>query len=205
MDLKPDMTPPLILASQSTSRAALLRQAGLAFETYPAHVDEETAKRSLQAEKADPNEAALFLAEMKAVKVSAKFPDALVVGADQILTCNQVWFDKAPDLTHAQAHLTALRGKAHILHTGVCVAKAGARIWGENHHATLTMRAFSDAFLDTYLSESGETILSAVGCYQLEGLGAQLFQKIEGDYFTILGLPLLPLLNFLRQHEALPG
>lgn len=197
------MTQSLILASQSSSRAMVLQRAGLQFDTHPAYVDEETAKRSLQAENANPNDAALFLAEMKAVKISAKFPDALVIGADQILTCNDVWFDKPPDLSHVTAHLLALRGKTHILHNGICVAKAGSRIWGEIHNAQLTMRTFSEAFMDDYIKQEGDQLLSSVGAYRLETLGSQLFEHIEGDYFTVLGLPLLPLLNFLRQHGAI--
>lgn len=169
----------------------------------PAGVDEESAKHSLQAEQANPSDAAVFLAEMKATKISGRHPDALVIGADQILTCGDVWFDKAPDLEHLQAHLTALRGKTHRLHSGACVALAGSRIWGHVETADLTMRSFTDDFLTAYLDSERETALQCVGGYRLEGPGAQLFERIQGDYFTILGLPLVALLAFLRQNGAL--
>lgn len=198
-----NQTRPIILASASEARLALLRNAGLSVDAIPAGVDEESAKHSLQAEKADPSDAAVFLAEMKATKISGRHPDALVIGADQILTCGAVWFDKAPDRDHLRAHLTALRGKTHRLHSGACVAVAGSRIWGHVETADLTMRAFTDEFLAAYLDSEGETALQCVGGYRLEGPGAQLFEKIQGDYFTILGLTLTPLLGFLRQNGAL--
>ncbi|MDJ0684167.1 MAG: Maf family protein [Alphaproteobacteria bacterium] len=198
-----NQTRPILLASASAARLALLQNAGLTVDAIPAGIDEDSAKHSLQAEQADPSDAAVFLAEMKATKISGRHPDALVIGADQILTCGDVWFDKAPDMDHLRAHLTALRGKTHRLHSGACVALAGSRIWGHVETADLTMRPFSDDFLTAYLDADGEDAIKSVGGYRLEGSGAQLFDRIEGDYFTILGLPLTPLLGFLRQTGAL--
>jgi len=199
------MSRPLILASASKSRAALLRAAGIAVEIVPAHADEEAVKNALKAEGATAAQCAETLAELKAVQVSQRHDNALVIGADQMLECEGVWFDKPADMAGARNHLVNLRGKTHVLPTAVCVALNGARIW--HHVATprLTVRAYSDAFMADYLKSAGPAVLSSVGAYQLEGLGAQLFSKIEGDFFTILGLPLLPLLAFLREHEVVPA
>lgn len=198
------MSRPLILASASKSRAALLRAAGIAVEIVPAHADEEAVKNALQAEGATAAQCAETLAELKAVQVSQRHDNALVIGADQMLECEGTWFDKPADMAGARNHLVALRGKTHVLPTAVCVALNGARIW--HHVATprLTVRTYSDAFIADYLKSAGTAVLSSVGAYQLEGLGAQLFSKIEGDFFTILGLPLLPLMAFLREHEVVP-
>ncbi len=192
--------PPLVLASTSPTRRRLLENTGLGFEAVSPGVDEEEVKLSLTASGASGAQIAETLAELKANRVSARFPQALVIGADQVLSCNGVLFDKPPDMDHARAQLQALRGKPHELLTAVCVAKAGGRVWHHNAVARLTMRAFSDAFLDDYLQRAGEDVLGSVGVYRLEGLGAQLFSRIDGDFFTILGLPLLPLLGFLREH-----
>jgi septum formation protein len=198
------MSRPLILASASKSRAALLRAAGVAVDIVPAHADEEAVKAALKAEGATAAQCAETLAELKAVQVSQRHDNALVIGADQMLECEGTWFDKPADLAGARDHLIHLRGKTHVLPTAVAVALNGARIW--HHVATprLTVRPYSDAFIDDYLKTAGTAILSSVGAYQLEGLGAQLFSKIEGDFFTILGLPLLQLLAFLREHEVVP-
>ncbi len=142
------------------------------------------------------------LAEAKAVKTSLKRP-GLVIGADSILELNGKLYDKPEDLAAARHQLTALRGRAHRLCSAAVVAKAGAPIWRHVAAATLHMRNYSDAFLDRYIAAEGEALLSSVGCYRLEGLGVQLFDKIEGDYFTILGLPLLPVLDYLRVQSAL--
>lgn len=190
----------LVLASASASRSAMLRQAGLVITQDEAGVDEDLVKRSLQAEGADAAHVALTLADLKAQQVSRRHPDAFVVGADQMLECNGVWFDKPPDLDHARGHLQALRGKTHTLITAAVVVRAGARIWQHVDRAALTMRPFSDRFIDSYLDAAGGDMCSTVGAYRLEGLGAQLFSRVEGDFFTILGLPLLPLLDFLRGH-----
>jgi septum formation protein len=195
-----DLSPRLVLASASTSRADMLRHAGLVLAQEPAGVDEELVKHSLKTEGADAAHVALTLGDLKAQQVSRRHPDAFVIGADQMLECNGIWFDKPPDIDHARGHLQALRGKTHQLITAAVVVRAGARIWQHVDRATLTMRPFSDAFIDDYLEMTGAEVCSTVGAYRLEGLGAQLFSRVEGDFFTILGLPLLPLLDFLRGH-----
>ena len=192
----------LILASASSARKSLLSGAGVVFFVEPAHIDEAELKRSLSAEQVNAEDAAVILAEVKAQKISLKYPGALVLGADQMLDCNNVWFDKPPDKDHLAAQLTALRGKTHSLYSALVLVRDGTRIWHTVSEAKLTMRAFSDAFLASYLDASGPAELESVGGYRLEGAGSQLFSKIEGDYFTILGLPLLPLLDFLR-HQGL--
>ena len=194
----------LILASASASRAAVLRQAGLVLEQIPAGVDEEEVKHSLRAEGADAGHVAATLADLKAQQVSRRYPDAFVVGADQMLECNGVWFDKPPDLDHARAHLVSLRGRTHELITAAVVVRGGARLWQHVDRAQLTMRPFSDDFIDGYLRAAGAEVCGTVGAYRLEGHGAQLFSRVQGDFFTILGLPLLPLLDFLRGHGIVP-
>ena len=194
----------LILASASASRAAVLRQAGLVLEQIPAGVDEEEVKHSLRAEGADAGHVAATLADLKAQQVSRRYPDAFVIGADQMLECNGVWFDKPPDLDHARAHLVSLRGRTHELITAAVVVRGGARIWQHVDRAQLTMRPFSDDFIDGYLRAAGAEVCGTVGAYRLEGHGAQLFSRVQGDFFTILGLPLLPLLDFLRGHGIVP-
>lgn len=195
---------PVILASASSSRQKLLRNAGLKFEADAAHVDEDEIKRALKAEGASAAQTAETLAELKAQRISRRYPGVLVIGADQMLDCNGVWFDKPEDLDHAAAHLAALRGKEHSLLSAVCVVRDGVRLWHHNDVARLTMRSLTDAFIAGYLAEVGKDALSSVGAYQLEGRGIQLFARIDGDFFSILGLPLLPLLDFLRNNGALP-
>lgn len=193
---------PLILASASRYRAQLLSDAGIAAEICPASIDEAALKQSMQSEGMDAADIARGLAEMKALRVSRGRPNALVIGADQVLVCNGVLFSKPPDVAHARAGLQALRGKVHELKTAVCVALDNAVIWHHTERARLRMRDFSDDYLDRYLAEAGDAVLSTVGAYELEGLGVQLFDRVEGDYFGILGLPLLPLLAFLRGHKV---
>lgn len=190
----------IILASASSARAALLRGAGVDFSVEPARVDEDAVKESFKAEGAPASDTATALADLKAAKISARYPDALVIGADQMLDCNGVWFDKPPDKDTLHAQLMALRGKTHHLDAALCVHERGRRIWHVVERAKLTMRDFSDDFLKSYVAEAGDDVLASVGGYRLEGKGAQLFSRIEGDYFTILGLPLLPLLDFFRHH-----
>lgn len=194
---------PLILASGSVSRRSLLENAGVAFEVEAAQVDEDEIKLALRAEGASAAQTAETLAELKAQRVSRRYPGVLVIGADQMLDCNAVWFDKPEDLDHAAGHLNALRGKDHQLLSAVCVMRDGVRLWHHNEVATLTMRNLSDAFIAEYLAAVGEDVLTSVGAYQLEGRGIQLFAQIKGDYFSILGLPLLPLLDFLRGHGVI--
>jgi septum formation protein len=192
--------PALILASGSEIRATLLRRAGLDIAVIPAPVDEDAVKSAFKADGEAPGDCAVALAELKAKRVSTKHPGALVIGADQILELDGIWFDKPQDRDEARDHLTALRGRTHRLITAAVVAQNGSRIWHTLDEARLTMRDFSDGFRETYLDRAGPAVLTSVGAYQAEGLGITLFEKIEGDFFTILGLPLLPLLGFLREH-----
>jgi septum formation protein len=192
----------LILASASKSRANLMRAAGLDFEQVPGHVDEDAIKASLKAEGATAADCALALAEFKAGTVSQRYPEALVIGADQMLECEGAWFDKPKDMAGARNHLVTLRGKTHTLSNSAAVALNGSPIWHHTSVARLTVRPFSDAFLDEYLATVGPAAMSSVGAYQLEGRGAQLFSKVEGDFFTILGLQMLELLAFLREHQV---
>lgn len=191
----------LILASGSAVRAMLLRHAGLAFEVRDSRVDEDAVKKKFAGgdSEGDTDALAARLAEEKALAVSRAEPGAYVIGADQILSCDQKRFDKPRDMDEARSNLKTFRGRTHILHSGVAVVRDGESLWTHNDRAHLTMRSFSDAFLDDYLSRLGEKVRTSVGCYQLEGPGIQLFDRIEGDYFTILGLPLLPLLTELRR------
>ncbi len=194
---------PVILASASPSRAALLAQAGLTVACHPAHIDEEEIKLAMKADGASPGEVADALAALKAERISLKHRNTVVIGADQMLDCEGTWFDKPADKAALRDQLLALRGRTHHLLASVCVTENGTRIWSHRETASLTMRSFSDGFLDAYIEKCGDSVLSSVGGYRLEEVGAQLFQKIDGDYFTILGLPLLPLLAFLRQNGAL--
>lgn len=189
---------PLILASQSQARAALLTGAGLRFDQKPSGVDEEPLKDISITRGDNPGVMAQFLAFSKAEVMSGQNPSALVIGADQVLVCGETCFDKPENLTEARRHLQALRGQTHRLETAVVVVRAGEVLWHFESAPQLTMRPFPDAFLDRYLEEAGEDVLWSVGAYQLEGSGVQLFQEVRGDYFSILGLPLLPLLEFLR-------
>lgn len=194
-------SPRLILASQSSARAAVLAAAGLRFETRPARIDEAAVKASMRASGAGPEDTASTLAGLKAARVREM--DALVIGADQLLVCGEDWFDKPADLDAARAQLRALRGRTHTLVTAVICLRDGQEIWRHVARPSLRMRAFSDAFLNAYLAAEGETILSSVGAYRLEGLGIHLFDQVAGEHAAILGLPLLPLLAFLRQHVLL--
>jgi septum formation protein len=196
-------TPRLILASQSPFRRALLEGVGLRFTAHPAHVDEAAVKRAVQAEHESAEDAALLLAEMKAARVAQREPEALVIGADQILVCEDAWFAKPTDIADARAQLRALRGKTHMLATAVVCHVGEARIWHYVARPRLTMRAFSDAFLEAYLAEEDETVTTTVGGYRLEGPGMQLFDRIDGEHSAIIGLPMLSLLGFLRQHGVL--
>ena len=200
----PSSGPEIVLASASVSRAQLLSNAGVSFTAQAADVDEGSIKNTFRSDGAAALDVAETLAELKAVTISQTRPHALVIGADQILDLDGMWFDKPTDIDHARDHLKTLRGRTHHLATAVAVVRDGTRIWHMRDCPMLTMRPFSDAFLDRYLSAAGDAILSSVGAYHLEGSGAQLFSCIEGDFFSILGLPLLPLLACLREHGAVP-
>lgn len=194
---------PVTLASKSTARAALLTGAGVHFAIRGSGVDEAAMKGGLLADGATPREVADALAELKAVRVSQRTP-GLVIGADQTLDLDGALIDKAENLDAARAHLLALRGRSHALHSAVVVARDGQPIWRELKTARLGVRAFSDEWLDGYLAREGEAVLGSVGCYRLESEGLQLFDRLDGDYFTILGLPMIGLLDLLRRHGALP-
>jgi septum formation protein len=197
--------PALILASASTARKAVLEAAGLRFQAMAAAVDEASIKESAMAEGFPASDAALLLAEAKARRIAARHPEALVIGCDQILTLGDRWFDKPESPAEARAHLQALRGQTHHLVTAVLLWRNGQRIWQHVATPRLTMRPFSDAFLDAYLALEGETVTTTVGAYRLEGPGIHLFDRVDGEHAAILGLPLLPLLGFLRQHGLLLG
>ena len=193
----------LVLASGSASRRRLLEAAAVPFEVAPAAVDEDEVKRAMKAEGADPFQVAEALAELKARRVSPRFPGALVLGADQMLACEGEWFDKPEDMAGAADHLRKLSGRSHSLLTVLCLVRDGTRIWHHRDEARLTVRPLGEDFIRDYLEEVGESALSSVGAYQLEGRGIQLFTEISGDFFGILGLPLLPLLEMLRLHKVL--
>lgn len=194
---------PVILASGSPTRRALLEAAGVAVSTVAPAVDEAAIKESVRRQGGDADQAAKALAAAKAVAVAAAHPAALVIGADQMLDCGGDWFDKPADGQAARDQLIALRGRTHRLVTAAAVAEDGRIVWQHVAEATMTMRAFSDAFLDHYLARAGDAVRGSVGAYQLEGLGAQLFAQVSGDHFTILGLQLLPVLDCLRARGAL--
>ena len=191
----------LILASQSRARQMLLANAGIDFTAVPADIDE----RSLQqgSNLSGPGDIAAFLAREKALWVSTRRRESFVVGADQTLALEKRLFSKPADRPQAAEQLNALAGRSHELHSAVAVARAGEILFESRTAARMTMRPLSQAAIDGYLDEAGEAVTSSVGGYQLEGLGIHLFEHIEGDHFTILGLPLLPLLAFLRSQRLL--
>ncbi|WP_165191093.1 Maf family protein [Caulobacter soli] len=195
-------SPPITLASKSSARQAILRNAGVVFEAVGSGVDEDTAKAGLLAEGASPRDVADALAELKAFKVSTKRP-GLVIGSDQTLELDGALFDKVDTVEAARERLIQLRGKVHKLHSAVVVARDGQPIWRVVETTKLSVRPFSDAWLDGYLARNAPDILSSVGCYFLEGEGVQMFDRIDGDYFAILGLPVVGLFDFLRLHGAL--
>ncbi|MEO8925698.1 MAG: Maf family protein [Caulobacteraceae bacterium] len=192
----------ITLASSSSTRAAILHQAGVVFEVVSPGVDEAMAKTALLKAGGTPHSIAAELAALKAVEVSVRCP-GLVIGADQTLDLDRSLHDKAGSLAEARSRLMLLRGRTHALHAAVAVARDGTVIWSHVDTARLSMRAFSDDFLDGYLGRVGPSVLGWVGGYCLEGEGVQLFETVEGDYFSILGLPLLPLLGVLRREGAL--
>jgi septum formation protein len=190
--------PGLVLASASQHRRRLLETAGLAFDVLPADVDEAAVKKTLTAAGADAAGIAGRLAQEKALDVSARRPEAVVIGADQVLACEGQLFDKPGCLVAARVQLRRLRGRTHQLHTGVALAYNRSIVWQRNDTATLVMRHFSDAFLESYLIEAGQDIWGTVGAYEIEGIGIQLFECVSGDWATIIGLTMLPLLSELR-------
>jgi septum formation protein len=193
----------LILASASPARRSLLAAAGLAFEVCPAAIDEAAVKRAACREGASAETTALSLADRKAQVIASGAPEALVIGADQILVCAGSWFDKPTDLAAARAQLRTLRGCSHTLASAVVCRRGGTRLWHTVANPRLTMRDFSDRFLDCYLAAEHDSIAGSVGSYRLEGRGIQLFDAVEGEYAAVLGLPLQALLAFLRAQEIL--
>ncbi|WP_417586774.1 Maf family protein [Pararhodobacter oceanensis] len=195
----------LTLASGSSIRATLLRNAGIDFDVKIARIDEEMIRLSLEAEGATPRDIADALAEHKAAKIANKQPEALVLGCDQLLECEGQIFAKPQNPADAMAQLQALRGKTHRLHTAAVLYAQGQPVWRHVATPRLTMRDFSEAFAKDYVAQNWEEIRHCVGCYQIEGAGIRLFSKIEGDIFAIQGLPLLELLTILTRRKDIPG
>jgi septum formation protein len=191
------------LASGSASRRALLTSAGVSAEAVAPNVDEESYRTAMRADGVSVRDQAMQLAEMKAVRVSQS-RTGLVIGGDQMLALGGEALDKPRDLAEAKNHLLRLSGKSHTLETAIVVCEEGRPVWRHLARPKLTMRALSPEFIDDYVARCGGALLTTVGAYQLEGYGAQLFSRIEGDYFSILGLPLLPLLDYLRVRKVLP-
>jgi len=190
-----------ILASGSSSRAQILRDAGVPFTAYPAHTDEDAVKNEMQG--AGGRAVAEKLAELKALHISTQHPQDLVLGADQVLVLDNELFSKAETLDTAATQLRRLRGKSHQLIGALVLARDGKPVWQHTETSTLWVRDFSEEFLKTYLAAEGKPLLGSVGCYRFEGLGAQLFERVEGDYFSVLGLSLLPLLGALREYGVI--
>ncbi|MES0181157.1 Maf-like protein [Mesorhizobium sp. M0025] len=199
------MTEKIILASGSPFRKAMLMNAGLGIEAVPADVDERALEAPLQDSGVSPEDVALILAEAKATEVSERRPGALVLGCDQTLSLGDEVFHKPADMEGARRHLLALSGKTHQLNSAAVLCRNGKVLWRHVGIASLTMRKLDPAFVGRHLARVGAKALSSVGAYQIEGEGIQLFEKIEGDYFTIVGLPLLPVLGELRALGAIDG
>lgn len=192
------MSAALVLASQSPARQRLLAAVGVPFVADSPRLDEAEVKDSLRAAGASAQEAAEQLALLKALKVSQRHPGGLVIGSDQLLVCEGRWFDKPADRAAALAQLEALQGRAHSLVTSVVAVRDGQRLWHHQEAPRVTLRRLDRAALERYLEAAGDSVLASVGVYHLEGLGPRLMARIEGDAFAIQGLPLLPLLDFLR-------
>ncbi len=199
------MTSPLILASSSPFRRMLMENAGLRFEAFAADIDERALAAPLEAAGAGPDAIALVLAKAKAVAVSEIHRGSLVIGSDQTMSLGSRVFHKPRDVAEAEDHLRALSGKTHRLNSAIAIARDGDVLWEHLSHAELTMRELDPEFIHRHIGRVGDKALGSVGAYQLEGEGIQLFAAIDGDYFTILGLPMLPLLAQLRALEAIDG
>lgn len=196
---------PLVLASKSDVRGKMLAAAGLRFEIRPAQIDERAAEAEAEAGGGDAAAIARLLARAKATAVARTLPGRMVLGADQTLARGQKRFSKPASRAEAAEQLRTLRGRTHELHSAVALVRDGEVLFDCVDSARLTMRNISDRFLEDYLDMAGGAALSSVGAYQLEGLGIHLFDKVDGDFFTILGLPLLPLLAYLRQNKLIDG
>ena len=195
----------LILASRSPARVMLLQNAGIPFEAVPASIDERAIEAPLIAGRRTSGDIALALAEAKAIAISRAEPTATVIGADQTLEADGTRWTKPASIEEARRQLQHLSGRTHALHSGVAAARNGEIAWRHLDTAHMTMRKLSASFIDSYLTQVGDQSLASVGAYQVEGMGIQLFERIDGDYFTILGLPLLPLLGWLRAEKAIPS
>nr|WP_280923379.1 Maf family protein [Rhizobium halophytocola] len=194
----------MILASSSPFRRGLMEQAGLAFDWEDAGVDERAIESDLDADM-DPATLALHLARAKAMAVSRRNPQALVLGCDQTMALGMTVFHKAASLDEARANLSVLRGKTHRLNSAMSLVADGVECWGHVEPAEMSVRDFSDGFLDGYIARAGKGVLKSVGSYQLDGLGVQLFERVTGDYFTVIGLPLIQLLAKLREMGEIDG
>jgi septum formation protein len=199
------MSGTVVLASASRFRAALLDRAGVAFETVPSRIDERAVEQAVGDSGVTPEELAVILAEAKAVDVGSRFADRLVIGSDQTLSLDGEALHKVADMEEARRRLLTLSGRTHSLHSAVVLARAGEVVWRHNSTARMTMRRLQPAFIGRHLARVGSGVLSSVGAYQIEGEGIQLFERIEGDFFTIIGLPMLPLLDALRRFGAIDG
>lgn len=191
--------PKFILASGSKARTEMLKNAGFEFDVHPADLDEENIQKNMEGRP--PLHIAQELARQKAVFISQKYPDQLVIGSDQVLVFENKIFSKSNSPEEAKNKLLSFKGKTHHLISAISVCKNAKEIWNYSDEAFLFVKDFSDNFLNEYIEAAGDSLTSCVGGYALEGVGIQLFEKIEGNYFTILGMPLLPLLNFLSQQE----
>ncbi len=199
------MSQRLILASQSASRRAMLTAAGVSHDAQPAHVDEGAVKDALLAEGQTPRAIADALAELKAVKISQGQPSALVIGSDSMVSVDGRLFDKPESREAAATHLRTFSGQVMLLTSAVVVAESGQPVWRHVDQAKLMVRPLSEAFIDQYLDAEWPAIAGCVGCFRIEGPGVQLFSRLDGDHFTILGMPLLPLLGYLRVRGAMPS
>lgn len=195
----------IILASKSVHRKMLMQNAGLSFDTASADIDERVIEKAVQETGVTPQELALILANAKALDVSQKNPDKYIIGSDQTLSFEDDVLHKAADMEEARRRLLQLSGKTHQLNSAVVIIKDGQTLWQHVSTAELTMRELTPEFIGRHLAQAGDDILSSVGAYQLEKDGVQLFEKIEGDFFTIIGLPMLPLLEELRNLGVIDG
>ncbi|MDE0765565.1 MAG: Maf family nucleotide pyrophosphatase [Amylibacter sp.] len=195
----------IVLASESKTRQSILRQAGVEFDVKPARIDEEAIIKSLLTDGATTNDIVDALAEYKALRVAGSNPDGLIIGSDQILVCEKKIYSKAQNMEQAKTTLKELRGKSHQLLSAAVIFEDGKPVWRTVSRAQLFMRNYSDEYLDDYLEYCGSDILSSVGCYFLEDKGVNLFSRIQGDYFTVLGFPLLDVLEFLRNRGVIPS
>lgn len=194
----------IILATASASRCAILKNAGVEFLARPAGIDEREVEAPLAAIGKSSAEIAMALAEAKALAVAREETDAVIIGADQVLDADGQRWNKPATLAEARDQLMALSGRTHVLQSAIAVAEKGKIVWRHHEASKMTLQHLTGQIIEAYLAEVGETALSSVGAYQIEGPGIRLFERIEGDYFAILGLPLLPLLGFLRGEGAIP-